>query len=276
LIFQINLAMRVLALVLAPLAASQNQPAVPYDAVPMEVRVPYQVGDCVRAVKNIDYEDLHGSPKIVKKSDKGTLVHVAPDHVVVKWNNQDTLARAAAFPHQVRRAVWPKGVIANIHEWSTDAANPETPKKCMTVVEYHGFAPLIKPMDCVDKWQNQQFTTPLSCRPGPIYWKKDPTLCIDAVHPELVQLRDCNGLDSQMFALASSGKQTTGDVEVTNEGFLVGTGVTGASDLCFKFVDKNNKGSHEAGAGAADALHFGECNPETDTKFQFKDFDNVE
>lgn len=263
--------MRAFVLALASLVDAQNVPtAMPYDAVPMEVRVPYQVGDCVRAVKNIDYEDLHGSPKVVRKSDKGTLVHVAPDHVVVKWNNQATLARAAAFPHQVKRVNWPKGVIASIDAFSTDATAREAPQKCMTVVEYHGFPPMIKPMDCKSNWQNQQFTTPLSCRPGPIYWKKDPSLCIDAVHPEMVQLRDCNGYESQMFALAESTPTGDGvdDIDVTNEGFLVGTGST--QDMCFKFVD-------ERGAiGGSDAVHFGECDAQSDTKFQFMDFQDTD
>jgi hypothetical protein len=255
--------MRVLGLVLLPLAAGQCAgPACPetpvYDAVPMEVRVPLDVGDCVRAVKSIDHEDLYGSPKIVHRHDKGTLVHVAPDHVVVKWNRQETLARAAAFPHQVRRAQWPKGTIASIADFTTTAESKDqkraAPLKCMTVVEYHGFPPMIKPMDCVDNWQNQQFTTPLTCRPGQIYWKKDPTLCIDAVHPELVQLRDCNGLESQMFALAEPDGVV--NHEVSDEGFLVGTGMT--KDMCFKFVDKR--------------LHFGACDDKDKTKFQFKDF----
>lgn len=267
--------MRVLGLVLAPLLCSGQQPVVAppvYDAVPMEVRVPLDVGDCVRAVKSIDYEDLYGSPKIVAKNDKGTLVHVAPDHVVVKWNRQETLARAAAFPHQVRRQQWPKGNIGSIHTWS-----PPTPQGqnqnhnlaekqyCMTVVEYHGFPPMIKPMKCVKGWQNQQFTTPLACRPGQIYWKKDPTLCVDAVHPELVQLRDCNGLESQMFALAEPDTSATTNTD-GNEGFLVGTGTT--KDLCFKFVDRNGHVTQ----GEPYALHFGECDTDNDTKFQFKDF----
>lgn len=260
--------MRVLALVLAPLLCS-GQPVVSppgYDAVPMEVRVPLDVGDCVRAVKSIDYEDLYGSPKIVSRNDKGTLVHVAPDHVVVKWNRQETLARAAAFPHQVRRQQWPKGNIASISKWSA-AGTPEKKDYCMTVVEYHGFPPMIKPMKCVKGWQNQQFTTPLACRPGQIYWKKDPTLCVDAVHPELVQLRDCNGLESQMFALTEpDGGAAEND---GNEGFLVGTGTT--KDLCFKFVDQN--GVSTTGTGSEPhALHFGDCDTSTDTKFQFQDF----
>jgi hypothetical protein len=239
-----------------------------YDAVPMEVRVPLDVGDCVRAVKSIDYEDLYGSPKVVARNDKGTLVHVAPDHVVVKWNRQETLARAAAFPHQVRRQPWPKGNIASISAWSANNQPPSPKEYCMTVVEYHGFPPMIKPMKCVKGWQNQQFTTPLACRPGQIYWKKDPTLCVDAVHPELVQLRDCNGLESQMFALSE-----TDDVNVDNagnEGFLVGTGTT--KDLCFKFVDQNGGATASTGT-EPHALHFGECDVSTDTKFQFKDFD---
>merc|ERR1712031_94937 len=115
------------------------------------------VGDCVRAVKSIDYEDLYGSPKIVQRNDKGTLVHVAPDHVVVKWNRQETLARAAAFPHQVRRQQWPKGRIASISTFSSDSQNVQPQDYCMTVVEYHGFPPMIKPMKCVKGWQNQQF-----------------------------------------------------------------------------------------------------------------------
>jgi len=263
--------MRVLGLVLAPLVGvqGQGQPPLPFDALPMEVRVPLDIGDCVRAVKSIDYEDLFGSPKIVKKNEKGTLVHVAPDHVVVKWNRQETLARAAAFPHQVRRAQWPKGVIASIPAWSVDEETINTPELCMTVVEYHGFPPVIKPMTCVDNWQNQQFTTPLACRPGQIYWKKDPTLCIDAVHPELVQLRDCNGLESQMFAMAEPDESHP---DVTFEGFLVGTGSTAPQDMCFKFV-KNDGEAYTPGApDEAIALHFGECDPAHDTKFQFKDF----
>jgi len=267
--------MRVLGLVLAPLVCSAQQPVAPtpvYDAVPMEVRVPLDVGDCVRAVKSIDYEDLYGSPKIVGKNDKGTLVHVAPDHVVVKWNRQETLARAAAFPHQVRRQQWPKGNIASIKAWTQaeQRANKEESEKdyCMTVVEYHGFPPMIKPMKCVKGWQNQQFTTPLSCRPGQIYWKKDPTLCVDAVHPELVQLRDCNGLESQMFALQESDGSDVDPENAGNEGFLVGTGTT--KDLCFKFVDKDGQLTTET---APQALHFGDCDTATDTKFRFKDFD---
>jgi len=258
--------MRVLGLLLAPLVAiAQQPPSAVYDAVPMEVRVPYQVGDCVRAVKSIDYEDLHGAPKIVHRHDKGTLVHVAPDHVVVKWNGQDTLARAAAFPHQVRRAVWPKGTIASIDTFSTDADETKraAPQLCMTVVEYHGFPPMIKPMKCVAGWQNQMFTTPLACRPGQIYWKKDPSLCIDAVHPELVQLRDCNGLESQMFALEDSG---VNNVDITNEGYLVATGQT--KDMCFRWGKDST--------GTEDALHFGDCDATKDTKFQFKDFEKVE
>lgn len=247
--------MRVLGLVLAPLVAAQPG-VVPFqfDALPLEVRVPLDVGDCVRAVKMIDYEDLYGTAQVVAKNDKGTLVHVAPDHVVVKWNSKETLARAAAFPHQVRRAQWPKGPIASIDAFSTKLDEPAAKKQCMTVVEYPGFPPVIKPMPCVENWINQQFTTPLACRPGQIYWRKDPTLCIDAVHPELVQLRDCNGLESQMFAMA----EPTGahHHENTWEGFLVGTGTT--QDMCFKFVN--------------DALHFGNCDRDTDTKFQFKDF----
>jgi len=265
--------MRVLGLVLAPLLCSGQQVATPlvYDAVPLEVRIPLDVGDCVRAVKSIDYEDLYGSPKIVSRNDKGTLVHVAPDHVVVKWNRQETLARAAAFPHQVRRQQWPKGNIASINTWTP--APPAGQEKtaaakqyCMTVVEYHGFPPMIKPMKCVKNWQNQQFTTPLACRPGQIYWKKDPTLCIDAVHPELVQLRDCNGLESQMFALAEPEGSNVDPNNDGNEGFLVGTGTT--EDLCFKFVDKNGKATEND----PHALHFGDCDTAKDTKFQFQDF----
>jgi hypothetical protein len=254
--------MRVLGLVLLPLVAAQTPE---WDVIPMEVRVPLDVGDCVRAVKSIDYEDLNGNPKVVKLHDKGTLVHVAPDHVVVKWNRQDTLARAAAFPHQVRRAQWPKGTIASIEDFTkeTDPLDPRpaTPQKCMTVVEYHGFHPMIKPMDCVDNWQNQQFTTPLTCRPGQIYWKKDPSLCIDAVHPELVQLRDCSGSETQMFALEETDLEDV-NTKVSDEGFLVGTGLT--KDMCFKFVDDKH-------------LHFGACESPTGaanpkTKFRFQDF----
>lgn len=266
--------MRVLGLVLAPLVAVRGQGGPGFDALPMEVRVPLDIGDCVRAVKSIDYEDLFGSPKIVQKNEKGTLVHVAPDHVVVKWNRQETLARAAAFPHQVRRAQWPKGTIASIPNWSPDEETPGNGELCMTVVEYHGFPPVIKPMPCVENWQNQQFTTPLACRPGQIYWKKDPTLCIDAVHPELVQLRDCNGLESQMFAMSEPANRPDppqGNTEVSFEGFLVGTGFS--KDMCFKFV-KNNGEPYTPGASPADAhaLHFGECDTATDTKFQFQDF----
>lgn len=248
--------MRVLALLLPLVAAG---PWDEYSAMPMEVRVPLDIGDCVRAAKEIDYEDLNGGNQIVKKDDKGVLVHVAADHVVVKWNRKVTLARAAAFPHQVRRAQWPKGIIASIDDWS-QKENPSPTKYCMTVVEYHGFPPMIKPMRCVENWQNQQFTTPLACRPGQIYWKKDPTLCIDAVHPELVQLRDCNGLESQMFALAEPEPE---NFDVSNEGFLVGTGTT--KDMCFKW------GDHDVNS-VPQALHFGECETSTDTKFQFKDF----
>merc|ERR1711998_394565 len=129
----------------------------------------------------------------------------------------------------------------------------QQPAKCMTVVEYQGFDPMIKAMDCVDNWQNQVFTTPLACSPGQIYWKKDPTLCIDAVHPELVQLRSCNGLESQMFAMQDQKDYVDA---VTNEGFLVGTGTT--KDLCFNFLEDG-------------AVHFGECSETTSTKFQFQD-----
>jgi len=264
--------MRVLGLVLTPFAAAQS-PEPMFNAVPMEVRVPLDVGDCVRAVKSIDYEDLHGNPKIVSKGDKGTLVHVAPDHVVVKWNRQETLARAAAFPHQVRRAQWPKGKIGSIAQWSTGGTGGTVskPQKCLTVVEYHGFAPMIKPMNCVDNWQNQEFTTPLACRPGQIYWKKDPSLCIDAAHPELVQLKECNGAESQMFSMKDATDHS--DPHVSNEGFLVGTGMT--KDMCFKFVDKFGD-SYTSGGMEATALHFGECNSTKDTKFQFQDMPGID
>lgn len=256
----------VFGLVLAPLVcnATTVAPTPMYNAVPMEVRVPLDVGDCVRAVKSIDYEDLYGTGIMIKKHHKGTLVHVAPDHVVVKWNRKETLARAAAFPHQVRRQQWPRGTIKSIDAWSPTPGVPSEGTYCMTVVEYHGFPPMIKPMKCVEGWQNQQFTTPLSCRPGQIYWKKDPTLCVDAVHPELVQLRDCNGLESQMFALAEP--ENANSDSLGNEGFLVGTGTT--KDLCFRFVDRNGQPS----TSDPQALHFGDCDPSTDTKFQFQDF----
>lgn len=238
---------------LVPLIAAQTQnPSVSYDAVPFEVRVPYQAGDCVRAVKDIDYEDLHGSQKIVKQNDKGTLVHVAPDHVVVKWNNQETLARAAAFPHQVKRQVWPKGRIGLIAEPSSDDT-PAVAQQCLTIVEFHGFPPSVMPMDCVDNWQNQQFTAPLACRAGPVYWKKDPNLCLDAVHPQMVQLRECNHLESQIFALSETKQESASD----NEGFLVGTGST--EDMCFKVEGKS--------------LQFAKCDKTTQPQiFQFPDF----
>jgi len=263
--------MRVLGWVLLPFVAAQ--PPATYDAVPMEVRVPYQVGDCVRARKLIDYEDLNGQAKQVSKHDKGVLVHVAPDHVVVKWNHQSTLARAAAFPHQVSRATWPKGTIKTLHKFHArdtlldtpsklkeDLEKPEYQDKCMTVVEYHGFPPMIKLMACVELWQNQQFTTPLTCRPGPVYWKKDPSLCIDAVHPELVQLRDCNGLESQMFAMGEGYNNANGE---DFEGSLVGTGTT--KDMCFR--------------GSGETLTFGKCENKEgglNAKFRFTDFDTVE
>merc|ERR1712224_168475 len=121
-------------------------------------------------------------------------------------------------------------------------------------------------MTCVENWENQQFTTPLACRPGQIYWKKDPTLCIEAVHPEMVQLRDCAGVESQMFALAEPRDFADPNFEVntkvSNEGFLIGNGLK--SDMCFKIP----------GNGAS--LHFGRCDQKgdapTDTKFQMPDF----
>merc|ERR1711988_437474 len=152
---------------------------------------------------------------------------------------------------------WPKGPIGSIAKFSKSKEESEKPEndleRCMTVVEYPGFPPVIRPMPCVENWINQEFTTPLSCRPGQIYWRKDPSLCIDAVHPELVQLRDCNGLESQMFAMAESDEHAQ---DITWEGFLVGTGTT--QDMCFKFQ--------------TDALHFSECDHKTAPKFRFKDF----
>jgi len=264
--FRVLVMMRVFSWVLLPVFTGGQQPLATYDAVPMEVRVPYQVGDCVRARKLIDYEDLNGQAKQVSKHDKGVLIHVAPDHVVVKWNHQSTLARAAAFPHQVSRASWPKGTIKTVSAFhkkgeitppaSTVAeTQANLVESCLTVVEYHGFPPIIKPMPCVELWQNQMFTTPLTCRPGPIYWKKDPSLCMDAVHPELVQLRECNGLESQMFAM-KEGMPDGDDFE----GSLVGTGNT--KDLCFKTKDNE--------------LTFSKCDKTQDAKFRFTDFDTVE
>jgi hypothetical protein len=261
--------MRVLGLVLLRLLAAQPSPL--YDAVPMEVRVPLDVGDCVRAVKSIDYEDLSGNSKIVDKNAKGTLVHVASDHVVVKWNRQPSLKRAAAFPHQVRRAQWPKGIIAAIDHFSDqgdytkfqekDSGYENAPVMCLTVVEYHGFPPMIKPKKCVKNWKNQQFTTALTCRPGQIYWVGDPTLCIDSVHPELVQLRDCNGAESQMFALADPPGPLP---EITNEGFWIGTGPT--QDKCFTLAP-------DSGADSLDILkhvQFGDCDFENAKNIQFR------
>merc|ERR1712100_443349 len=101
---------------------------------------------------------------------------------------------------------------------------------CMTVVERHGFPSMIKPMRCVANWINQQFTTPLTCRAGQIYWKKDPTLCIDAAHSKLIQLRECNGMESQMFAMREPAQTNYqpdfdqhggADPSVTWQGFLV-------------------------------------------------------
>ena len=107
-------------------------------------------------------------------------------------------------------------------------------------------------MPCVDNWQNQQFTAPLSCRAGPVYWKKDPNLCLDAVHPQMVQLRECNHLESQIFALSEAKQESGAD----NEGFLVGTGST--EDMCFKVEGKS--------------LQFGKCNKTQPQIFQFPDF----
>jgi hypothetical protein len=257
--------MRVLNYFLWPVAFANPLAPATYDAVPMEVRVPYSVGDCVIAKKLIDYEDLNGQAKQVNKNDKGVLVHVAPDHVVVKWNHQPTLARAAAFPHQVFRATWPKGTIKTITEFrekgqaTDDDSNEEF---CLTVVEYHGFPPIVKPMKCVELWQNQQFTTPLTCRPGPIYWKKDPSLCVDAVHPELLQLRDCNGMESQIFAMKegiASGYET--------EGFMVGTGNT--KDLCLRITPA-------APTLKDKSFVFGACDKNKDSKLKFTEFDKSE
>lgn len=246
----------VIALVLLPLAVAQ--PPV-YDAVPMEVRVPLDVGDCIRAVKSIDYEDLQGNSRLVDKGEKGTLVHVASDHVVVKWNRHPSLSRAAAFPHQVRRAQWPKGPIASVNKFFTknSPSNLATagiygvtnydyhPGFCMTVIERHGFPPMIKPMRCVANWQHQQFTTPLTCRPGQIYWKKDPTLCVEVVHSKLIQLRDCSGAESQMFAMREPDQTPYQNPEfnenggadplVTWQGFLAHKGIAETEDKCFAF-----------------------------------------
>lgn len=238
------------ALVLLPILGclceydQQDTVAVQLSAVPLEVVTPLQQGDCVLAEKVIEYEDLNGGTRTVQKNDKGVLVSVAADHVVVKWNSQDSLARAAAFHYQVKRPTWPKGPI--FWEGQTDKpgsgfkCKPDKPedvaqKSCLTVVEYHGFPPMVTTMACKEKWWNQQFTTPLSCRPGSIYWRKDTSLCLDAVHPDLIQLRECDGRPTQMFALQAEEPGCTGG--------LVGTGVN--QDMCIQ-AEYNRNGDTEA------------------------------
>lgn len=223
---------------------AENPAAVQLSAVPLEVVTPLQPGDCVLAEKTIEYEDLNGGTRTVNRNDKGVLVSVAADHVVVKWNSKETLARAAAFHYQVKRPTWPKGPI--FWEGQTELTCPEAAqgkeckcptqqdiasKSCLTVVEYHGFPPMVTTMACKENWWNQQFTTPLSCRPGSIYWRKDTSLCLDAVHPDLIQLRECDGRPTQMFALQAEQSGCTGG--------LVGTGVN--QDMCIRAENELEK-----------------------------------
>jgi len=82
---------------------------------------------------------------------------------------------------------------------------------CMTVVDsQNGYQPVVKMTECAadgndnGKWRQQFSFNRDDCGARPIRYTKDPSKCVDAVHPQKILLTDCSGVDSQKFEMRCS------------------------------------------------------------------------
>lgn len=133
-----------------------------------------QDSDCVRAKEKIGN---------IPQGAKGAVDYKEQDgRIKVNWRGIDSTE--PVDENLLVQKKWPDPTTIKIVDGND--------VKCLTVIEYFGFLPAIKVMPCVEGWVSQQFTTPLSCRGGQIQFAMYKTLCVDAIHPEMVQLRECD------------------------------------------------------------------------------------
>jgi len=197
-------------------------------AMASQSQIPLRVGDCVESTTDLEFfykdEGEYERTHLIEKGNTGTLLNIEKDTPsTVEFIAKDTrevIVSGAVFLHQFARVPWEVGMVTDVIE-----------AKCMTVVtNKEDYQPVIKMTACAAEpaaqW-NQQFSyNRADCGPRPIRWTKDPSKCIDAVHPQKFLLTDCDGTDKQKFQM----RCTPG-----NECHILAMG--GRKDMCLWWDD---------------------------------------
>lgn len=171
-------------------------------ALASQSQIPLRVGDCVKATTELEFffkdEGEYEKTHRISPGGHGVLLNIDSD-----WNEpsnvefvdeqtREPVVSGAVFFHQFARVPWEQGEIRGQAD------------KCLTVKDSHnGYQPVVKMSKCgtkdIHKWAQQFSFNHHKCDARPIRSTKDPSKCVDAVHPTKILLTDCSGVDSQKF-----------------------------------------------------------------------------